>query len=31
LEHERRRGEASATSHMQELRACLETSDRRHR
>ena len=31
LEHERRRGAASATSHMQELSAFFETSDRRHR
>ncbi len=31
LEHERRRREASPTPHMQELRACLETSDRGHR
>ena len=31
LEQERGHGDASATPHMQELRACLETSDRRHR
>lgn len=31
LKHERRGGEASATPYMQELCACLETSDLRHR
>ena len=31
LEHERRRHEPGATPYMQEFRAFLETSDRRHR
>ena len=31
LEHERRRNVPGAAPYMQKLRACLETSDRRHR